>query len=127
MNILEWSKSEVDYGHKLMDSAVAGARDGQGKFLRNESLGHHLEKSAIDAMVPAILGACLGWFGGYRAKRQSNKKALAFAFLGAASGFAASLIWENRNLTASAASSAWESVNKTRDAHWFEKNPIDYA
>jgi hypothetical protein len=127
MNILEWSKSEVDYGRRLMDSAIDGARDGEGKFLRDESLGHHLEKSALDAMLPAILGASLGWFGGYDARRQSNKRAVVFALLGAAIGFGASLIWENRELTASAATSAWKSVNKTRDARWFEKNPIDYA
>lgn len=127
MNILEWSKSEVDYGRKLMDSAVAGARHGEGEFLRDESLSHHLEKSAIDAMVPTILGACLGWFGGYGSTRQSSKRAAVFALLGAAVGFGASLIWENRDLTATAATSAWKSVNKTMDAHWLEKNPIDYA
>lgn len=127
MNIIEWSRSEVDYGRRLLGSAAAGARDAEGKFLRDESLSHHLEKSAIDALVPAILGACLGWFGGYGARRQSSKRAAVFAFLGAAVGFGASLAWENRDLTASAATSAWKSVNKTRDAHWLEKNPIDYA
>lgn len=127
MNILEWSKSEVDYGRKLMDSAVAGARDGEGKFLKHEPLRHHLQRSAANAMAPTILGACLGWFGGYLDTGRSSRRALVCAFLGGAIGFGAGVIWENRNLTASVATGAWRSVNKTRDAHWFEKNPIDYA
>ncbi len=127
MNVLKWSRSEVDYGRKLMDSAVEGARDGEGKFLKDESLAHHLETSAIDAVVPTILGACLGWFGGYLNDRRSKTRGILGAFLGGVVGFGASLIWENRDLTASVATGAWKSVNRTRDAHWFEKNPIDYA
>jgi hypothetical protein len=127
MNILEWSKSEVDYGRKLMDSAVDGAREGEGEFLQNESLGRYLERSALHAMGPTVLGACLGWFGGRLENRRSKGGALVCAFLGGAIGFGAGLFWENRRLTASVASGAWKSMNQTRDAHWFEKNPIDYA
>jgi hypothetical protein len=125
MNILEWSKSEVAYGRKLVDSAVEGARHGEGEFLRDESLSNYLEGSALDAMVPTMLVACLGWFGGY--SWRSHRRALTCAFLGGAIGFGASMLWENRKLTASVAASAWKSINKTRDAHWFEKNPINYA
>jgi len=125
MNIFEWSKSEVDYGRKLMGSAVDGARE--GTFLKDGSLGHHLEESALDAMVPTLVGACLGWFGGRLEDRRSSRRALACALLGGAIGFGASVIWNNREVTASVASGAWKGINKTRDAHWFEKNPIDYA
>jgi hypothetical protein len=127
MNILQWSKSEVDYGRKLMDSAVEGARRGEGDFLKDQSLGRYLERSALHAVMPAILGACLGWFGGYLEKQRSTSRVLACTFLSGAIGFGAGVIWENRKLTASIASSMWRSINKTRDAHWFEKNPIDYA
>lgn len=127
MNIVEWSKCEVNYGRKLMDSAVEGARQGEDKFLKDEPLGRYLEKSAVDAMVPTMLGACLGWLGAYLENRRSGKRAVICALLGGAIGFGASLLWENRELTASVASGAWKSVNKVRDAHWFEKNPIDYA
>ena len=127
MNILEWSKSEVDYGRKLMDSALEGARRGEGEFLNQESLGSHLERSALHALTPTILGACLGWCGGYLDARRSRSRAVMSAFLGGLIGFGASLVWENRKLTASVASGAWKSINKTRDARWFEKNPLDYA
>jgi hypothetical protein len=60
-------------------------------------------------------------------KRPSNKRALVSALLGGAVGFGASLIWENRDLTARVATGAWKNVSKARDEHWFEKNPIDYA
>jgi len=127
MNILQWSKSEVDYGRRLMDSALEGARRGEGEFLNDESLGCHLERSALNALGPAVLGACLGWCSGYLESRRSRSKALVCAFLGGAIGFGTAVVWENRQLTASVASGAWKSINKTRDEHWFEKNPIDYA
>jgi len=127
MNILEWSKSEVDYGRKLVDSAVAGARRGEGEFLKEESLDRYLERSAVHAVVPMILGACLGWLGGHLENRNSRSRDLACAFLGGAVGFGVGVAWENRKLTASVASGAWKNVSETRDAHWFETNPIDYA
>ena len=127
MNVLEWSKSEVDYGRKLMDSAVEGARRGEDEFLQEEPLGRYLQRSALHAMGPSVLGACLGWFGGCLENRHSKNRALVCAFLGGALGFGAGVIWENRKLTASVASTAWKNINKTRDAHWLEKNPIDYA
>jgi len=127
MKILEWSKSELDYGRKLMDSAVEGARRGEEKFLHDESLSGHLEHSALPSVGATIFGAGLGWLGGYLDNRRSRRRAFLGALLGGAIGFSAGLIWQNRRLTVSVASGAWKSVSKTRDAHWFEKNPIDYA
>ena len=113
MNFTEWSKSNVAYGQKLMDSAVEGAREGESEFLKDDSLGPYLERSALRAIAPTIIGACVGLVGGYLANRRSRKET--------------GMAWENRNLTASVASGAWKRINKTRDEHWFEKNPIDYA
>jgi len=110
-----------------MDSAVEGARRGEGEFLQDESLECYLEKSAQHALAPAILGACLGWIGGYLEKPGSRSRALVWALLGGAIGFGAGMVWENRKLTARVAAAAWKSINQTRDARWFEKNPIDYA
>lgn len=75
MNILEWSKSKVDYGRKLVDSAVEGARRGEDEFLKDESLGRHLERSAVHAIRPTVLGACLVWLGGYSESRRSKSRA----------------------------------------------------
>lgn len=128
MNVREWSKSSVDYGRKLVDSAVEGARTGEDKFLKEAPLTPYLAQSARQALAPAAIGACLGVLGGYLAdRRRSSTRALAGGLIGGAIGFGAAMIWENRQFTASIFSGAWKSVGKTRDEHWFKKNPIDYA
>ena len=128
MNLREWSKSNADYSRKLVDSAVEGARTGEDKFLKEVPLVPFLNESARRSLAPAVVGACLGVLGGYLGNgRRSTSKALADGLLGGAIGFGAGMIWENRELTASVVSSAWESIGKARDEHWFEKNPIDYA
>ena len=127
MNLVEWSKSNVDYGRKLVDSAVEGAREGESEILKDESLGLHMEKAALHAVAPTIIGACVGFIGGYLEDRRSRSRAVVCGLLGGAIGFAGGVVWGNRKLTASVASGAWKSISKTRDEHWFEKNPIDYA
>ncbi len=127
MTFTEWSKSNVDYGRKLVSSAVEGARTGESEFLHEEPLAPYLGDSARQAVRPAILGACLGALGGYLANGRSPRKALACGLAGGVLGFGAGMIWDSRHFTASVASGAWKNIGKTRDERWFEKNPIDYA
>jgi len=128
MSFLEWSKSSVDYGRRLVDSAVEGARTGEDAFLKNEPLVPYLGESLRPALAPAVIGACLGVVGGYLANgRRSTTRALAGGLFGGAIGFGAGVLWENRQLTVSVASGAWKNIGRTRDQHWFDKNPIDYA
>ena len=128
MNFVGWSKSSVDYGRKLVNSAVEGAHAGEIEFLNEEPLDPYLRESARQALGPAVIGACLGALGGYLGNgRRSRTRALACGLVGGAIGFGAGLIWDSRHFTASVASGAWKSIGKTRDEHWFEKNPIDYA
>jgi hypothetical protein len=42
-------------------------------------------------------------------------------------GFAAGVVWDTRLLAASAAGGALARIEKVRDEHWLERNPIDYA
>lgn len=128
MNFLEWSKSSVDYGQKLVNSAIDGAREGEDEFLKEKPLAPSFSESARHALRPAIAGALLGALGGsLGSRRRSTTRAFAYGLLGGAIGFGAGLIWENRQFGSTVASSAWNKINKTRDEHWFEKNPIDYA
>jgi hypothetical protein len=128
MNFMEWSKSSVDYGQRLVNSALEGAREGEEEFLKEEPLSPVLADSARHALLPALIGAYLGAFGGSVASgRRSTSRAVAFGLLGGAIGFGAGLAWESREIGASVASNAWKKVKQTRDEHWFEKNPIDYA
>lgn len=128
MNFLAWSQSSVDYGRKLVDSAVEGARTGEDEFLKEEPLTPYLSKAARQAVVPAVVGGCVGAVAGYLGNEErSRSRGLAFGLLGAAIGFGAGMIWDSREFTTSVASGAWKNLRKTRDEHWFEKNPIDYA
>ncbi len=128
MNVMEWSRSNVDYGHKLVDSALDGARAGEEEFLQEESLGPYFTKSARQALAPAVVGFFVGMLSGsLGSRRRSPTRTVACGLLGGAIGFGAGVIWESRQFTASVASSSWKSVGKTRDEHWLERNPIDYA
>jgi len=126
---VEWSKSSVDYGHKLANSALEGAHEGEDKFLKEELLTPYLGESARHALWPALVGALSGVMLASREnpRRSSASRLLAFGLVGSAIGFGAGMICENRHLFASVAAGAWKKLNQTRDEHWFEKNPIDYA
>ena len=128
MNFLEWSKANVEYGERLVSSAIEGAQKAEDEFLKEESHAPHFKTSACNAVQPAMLGAFLGALGAtLGSQKRSTTRTLAFALLGGALGFSTGVIWENRHFTASVASGAWKRINETRDEHWFEKNPIDYA
>jgi hypothetical protein len=130
MNLMEWSKSSVDYGRKLVNSAVEGARDGEDEFLdvQEEALAPYLGESARHAIRPAVIGAGLGVLAACVGSGQrSGARIVVGGLLGGALGFGAGLLWDSRQLTASVTSGAWKSINKTRDEHWLETHPIDYA
>ena len=128
MNFLKLLKASVDYGRRLADSAVEGARTGEHEFLKQERLVPYLCQSAGQAVGPAVIGACVGVVSGYlKNGRCSAPRAVAGGLFGAAIGLGAGFLWESRELTASVAFGAWKNIGRTRDEHWFEKNPIDYA
>jgi hypothetical protein len=128
MDLREWSKSNAEYGRRLLDSGIAGARSGREAFLKGESLKPFLGESVRTAMLPALLGACIGVLGGYsRCRQKSFVRAVAFGLLGGAVGLGAGLAWESRRLTASAAGGALKNIGKVRDERWLITHPIDYA
>ena len=128
MSVCEWSKSEVEYGRKVLNSGLEGARSGREAFLNGKPLTPFLSESVRKALKPAALGAILGVVGSCPGSRgRSAGRALGFGLLGGAIGFGAGVFWANRRLTASVASSALKNIGKVRDEHWFERHPIDYA
>jgi hypothetical protein len=127
MSVSEWSKSTVEYGRKLLDSGLDGARSGEESFLHGERVRPFLSKSAEKALMPAAIGACLFLLGSNTCSSKSAAKSFAAAFLGGTVGFAAGLIWESRRLTRCVASTAFKNMGRVRDEHWLEKHPIDYA
>lgn len=127
MNVTEWSQSTVDYGRKLVDSAVEGARFGEDQFLKEKPLAPFLGESARQALGAAAVGACLGLLSGYLNERRSTSRVLGRGFLCGAIGFGIGMVWQSRDFGVSIASGAWKRINKARDERWFERNPIDYA
>ena|ERR1039458_2833993 len=128
MDLREWSKSNAEYGEKLVNSGLKGARSGGEEFLNGESLAPFLSESVRSALRPAALGACLGVLGSCPGSgRRSLGKVLAFGLLGGAIGFGAGVAWESRRLVASAAGGALRNIGKARDEQWLIRNPINYA
>lgn len=128
MVLSKWSRSEFEYGRRVVNSGLEGARSGREAFLNGKSLTPFLTEVARNALKPAGLGACVGMLSGYRGNEHSSiSKVLGFGFLGALMGFAYGVALESRDLTSSIAGNALRSIGKVNDEHWLEKNPIDYA
>ena len=128
MDLYRWSKSNADYGRKLLDSGIEGARSGEETFLNGKSLTPFLSESVRSALKPAALGACIGVVGSCPGSRQKSiVRTLVYGLLGGAIGLAAGVVWESRCLTASVAGSALRNIGRVRDEHWLTKHPIDYA
>lgn len=124
MSVREWSQSEVEYGRKVLDSGLEGARSGLEAFLDGRPLTPFLSESIRKALKPAAFGAVLGVLASCPgSRRRSAGSVLGFGLLAGAAG----MIWQLRHVTAYIASSAWKNIDRVRDEHWLEKNPIDYA
>jgi hypothetical protein len=128
MSLGEWVKSNVDYGRRLVDSGIEGARSGQEEFFDGKPLTPFLGDVAKGALVPAAIGAALGLVISYPLCRQKSKTAIfAYGLLGCAIGLGAGLAWESRELSASVAGNAMKKMGRVRDQQWLDKHPIDYA
>ena len=58
---------------------------------------------------------------------RSRARILTSGLFGGLVGLAAAVVWDTRLLAASAAGGALARIEKVRDEHWLERNPIDYA
>lgn len=128
MELRNWSKSEVEYGRKVLNSGLAGARSGRETFLNGRPLTPFLSRAVRNASRSAAAGAILGVLGSYPRERQmSANRALAFGILGGAIGLGVGVAWQSRRLTACVANGALKNIGRVRDEHWLERHPIDYA
>ena len=128
MGLRTWSRSEVEYGRKVLHSGLEGARSAREAFLEGSTGTPLLNESVRNALKPAAIGACIGVLGGCPGNQhKSITRVLAFGLLGSAIGFGASILWQNRRLAASVAGGALRNMDRVCDEHWLEKHPIDYA
>ena len=79
------------------------------------------------AWTPAAVGATVGLTTGLIGKRKSASSVAMGGLVGSVLGFGAAMAWTSRHFTAAACRRAVRHVNATRDAHWLEAHPIDYA
>lgn len=128
MHVAEWSKSEVEYGRRVLNSGLEGGRSGQEAFLHGRSVSPFVRESFRKALKPAVLGALVGVLTGCpKTGHRSATRVLASGLLGGLIGLTAGVVWESRLLAASVAGGALSRIDKVRDEHWLERNPIDYA
>jgi hypothetical protein len=128
MDLRHWSEAEVAHGRKVLSSGFNGALSGQKQFLNGRPLSGFLAQTALNALPPATIGVCIGLLGSYpRSRRISAGRMLALGLLGGAIGFGASVAWESRRLTASAARGASKNMSRARDERWMRKHSIAYA
>lgn len=130
MSLREWSKSEAEYGRKVLGSGLEGARSGREAFLNGRPLNTFLSESVREALKPAVLGACIGFLSRYRFSGKRHKsigRGLGLGWLCGVIGFGAGFAWSSRRLTAKMASEVRRNVGRARDEHWLEEHPIDYA
>ena len=77
---------------------------------------------------PAAVGTSIGMLTTRLAgKRKSAFRTALGGFVGGVLGLSAGLAWASRGSITRAARTATRRVNATRDAHWLETHPIDYA
>lgn len=129
MNFLQWSQSEVEYGRKVLNSGLAGARSGQKAFLNGKPLTPFLGRAVRSASTPAAVGVLVGVLGSFagRNPHKCPKRTLVLGLVGGAIGLGMSIAWQSRRLTAYAANGALRNIGRVRDEHWLETHPIDYA
>lgn len=127
MELRNWSKSEFEYGRRILNSALDGARGGREEFLNGSSLTPFLREGIRSALKPAVVGACIAVLGSPGDRHRSIGRTLAFGFAGWAIGLGTGVAWETRGLTARVTSSVLRNIGRMRDEHWLERNPIDYA
>lgn len=129
MTTLEWIETNVDYGRSLISSGLEGARSARNKTLAGAPVTSALINSVRDSWMPAVIGAYVGALGaslGHR-RRTHYGAVMGASLLGAAIGFSTGMAWSTRRLTGDMARGAKKNIDTARDAHWLEKNPIDYA
>jgi hypothetical protein len=128
MSTQQWIVSELKYGRKVLNAGLEGTRSGREAFLNGKPLTPFLRGLVRRALLPAAVGAFVGGLSSCMGKPdKSSGRIVALGLVGSGIGFAVSLAWESRKLTATALSNACKKIGKVRDERWFERHPIDYA
>jgi len=128
MTLYKWSKSELEYGRRILNSGLKGARSGGEAFLKEQPTAHLFSESAKHALRFGAVGACVGAIASLPDQRnRSLCRTLTSGFVGGLLAFGVGLAWSSRHLLGSVLRGALKDVDNTLDAHWVETHPIDFA
>ncbi|MGZ4815072.1 MAG: hypothetical protein ACXVZV_06675 [Terriglobales bacterium] len=111
------------YGYKLVGAGVSGLRIGEKDH--NDIVASSIARSARKALLPAAATAAVAMLA-FRSVQGRRDRWLRI-FGCSALAFSTAFGWTSRVITSDLLSSAAREVNKVRDQHWLELNPIDYA
>ena len=118
--------STIAYGRQLVDSGIEGASTAVHAVLSDEPVNAALARAVRASWKPAAVGACIALALSALGRKKPGT-ALVSGLAGGAVGFSAGILWASHGWTAAAARGAAANGRATRDAHWLERHPIDYA
>ena len=122
------STGTVRYGRNLVSAGIAGIRNGQDAARGDQRLSAIAADAAQRSLRLAVVGACVGLLTSLLIRgRKRTPNAIALGAVGSFVGFAAGFGWTTRNVTSNVVHSTANEIRRTRDQHWLELNPIDYA
>jgi len=123
MDATLWLRPNLPYVRALVEAGVEGI-SGAMNELNGRIFAPTLRSSVWKPM--AICGA-IGALGSQMSGKRNRSRTVAGGALGALVGFGATAAWTSRRFTDCAARKASRLVADTRDRHWLETHPIDYA
>ncbi len=118
-----WWESQLEYGHELLHSAVAGAREA----VAEEPISDVLVRSVRASLPWAAFGAGVALLVLSTKDRKTIRTRALFALFGALVGFGTNVALSTRELTSEVVDGAMHNLHSVRDAHWLSEHPIDFA
>ena len=107
---------------------IGAGLDGIETTRREIDGGVFASPSRPEVWKPAAIGTTIGVLTTRLAgNRKSASRTALGGLVGGVLGLGAGLVWASRGYIGHAARAAVRRVNTTRDAHWLETHPIDYA
>ena len=120
--------AHLKYGQDLLNSGLSGLREGSHDYLQGKPVSIVLGTSALQSLGLAVIGACAAFLPlSMSPKHQRARRSVALGATGCALGFCTAFAWKTRELASSMATAAKKKIEFSRDQHWLERNPIDYA
>ena len=113
---------DLTYFKQLIGAGLDGIESARREHAGSKST------SRPGVWAPAAIGTTLGVLTTRLAGKRKSESSTAWGgFVGGVLGISAGLAWASRGMIGHAARTATRRVNATRDAHWLDTHPIDYA